>query len=89
VKLGWAPMPQYANWKMMASIAVLGGIGFTVSLFIANLSFDELGSHGLQLLNQAKLGIVAGSLIAGIGGFLMLHHFLPHENSPETDDVDE
>ena len=77
VKLHLAPMPQHANWKMLASVAVLGGIGFTVSLFIANLSFDEMGRHGLELLNNAKLGIVAGSLISGIGGFLLLHKFLP------------
>lgn len=77
VKLHLAPMPQYCNWKMMASISILGGIGFTVSLFIANLSFGSMGAHGLELLNNAKLGIVVGSLLAGVLGFMMLHHFLP------------
>ena len=77
VKLHLAPMPQYCNWKMKASISMLGGIGFTVSLFIANLSFGSMGAHGLELLNNAKLGIVVGSLLAGVLGFIMLHHFLP------------
>ena len=77
VKLHLAPMPQYCNWKMMASISMLGGIGFTVSLFIANLSFGSMGAHGLELINNAKLGIVVGSLLAGVLGFMMLHHFLP------------
>ena len=77
VKLHLAPMPQYCNWKMMASISMLGGIGFTVSLFNANLSFGSMGAHGLELLNNAKLGIVVGSLLAGVLGFMMLHHFLP------------
>ena len=77
VKLHLAPMPQYCNWKMMASISMLGGIGFTVSLFIANLSFGSMGAHGLELLNNAKPGIVVGSLLAGVLGFMMLHHFLP------------
>ena len=77
VKLHLAPMPQYCNWKMMASISMLGGIGFTVSLFIANLSFGSMGAHRLELLNNAKLGIVVGSLLAGVLGFMMLHHFLP------------
>ncbi len=77
VKLHLAPMPQYCNWKMMGSISMLGGIGFTVSLFIANLSFGSMGAHGLELLNNAKLGIVVGSLLAGVLGFMMLHHFLP------------
>ncbi|MDE6765572.1 MAG: Na+/H+ antiporter NhaA, partial [Duncaniella sp.] len=39
VKLGLAPMPEKADWKMMAAISMLGGIGFTVSLFIAGLNF--------------------------------------------------
>jgi NhaA family Na+:H+ antiporter len=77
IKLKLAPMPEMANWKMMASISMLGGIGFTVSLFIANLSFGSMGAHGLELLNEAKLGIVVGSLLAGILGFLLLHHYLP------------
>ncbi len=86
VKLHLAPMPQHSNWKMLASVAVLGGIGFTVSLFIANLSFDEMGQHGLELLNNAKLGIVVGSLLAGIGGFLLLHRFLPKTACDEPEE---
>lgn len=77
VKLKWAPMPEYANWKMMASIALLGGIGFTVSLFIADLSFGSMGAEGAWLLDHAKLGIVIGSLLSGILGFLFLHKTLP------------
>ncbi len=77
VKLGITPAPKGADWKMMAGIAALGGIGFTVSLFIANLSFDSATSTGLYLLNLSKLGIVAGSLIAGIIGILILRATLP------------
>ncbi len=77
VKLHLAPMPEHADWKMMASIAMLGGIGFTVSLFVANLSFAGGGAHGIELLNHAKLGIVIGSLLSGVIGFLLLHRFLP------------
>lgn len=89
VKFGLAPMPKYSDWKMLASISLLGGIGFTVSLFIANLSFNEAVAHGAELLNQAKLGIVIGSLIAGVGGYLLLHHFLPRESCPESTDSDD
>lgn len=77
VKLHLAPMPLRANWKMMASVAMLGGIGFTVSLFIANLSFAGMGVHGADLLNHAKLGIVVGSLVSGILGYLLLGRTLP------------
>ncbi len=77
VKLGWAPIPEGCNWKQMASVAVLGGIGFTVSLFIANLSFGTGDPYLSQLLNDAKLGILVGSLLAGVLGWLFLHITLP------------
>ncbi|MDE5929864.1 MAG: Na+/H+ antiporter NhaA [Muribaculaceae bacterium] len=77
VKLGAAPMPDHSNWKMMAAVSMLGGIGFTVSLFIATLTFNTADSHTVELLDHAKLGIVVGSLIAGIAGWLMLHLTLP------------
>ena len=86
VKLKLAPMPERSNWKMIASIAVLGGIGFTVSLFIANLSFDSSTANGAHLLDMAKLGIVVGSLVAGVGGFLLLHKTLPAEGTNNEDD---
>lgn len=77
VKLKWAPMPEGANWKQMASIAMLGGIGFTVSLFIANLSFNTGDPYHSQLLNDSKLGILAGSFLAGLLGWIFLHLTLP------------
>lgn len=83
VKLGLAPMPAHSNWKMIASIALLGGIGFTVSLFIATLSFGGTAAQA-DILNHAKLGIVAGSLLAGISGFIILHYTLPHTPAPDA-----
>lgn len=77
VKLRLAPIPEYTNWKMMAGVSLLGGIGFTVSLFIANLSFGAMGSTGAYLLDHAKLGIVVGSILAGVLGFIVLRHTLP------------
>jgi len=79
IKLKLAPMPYRSNWAMLASVAMLGGIGFTVSLFIANLSFGSMGAHGADLLNHAKLGIVVGSLLSGIIGYFMLNHTLPKQ----------
>ena len=61
VKLGLAPMPAHSDWRMMSAISMLGGIGFTVSLFIATLSFDASIPHQADLLAHAKLGIVCGS----------------------------
>ncbi|MCM1520493.1 MAG: Na+/H+ antiporter NhaA [Lachnoclostridium sp.] len=70
VKFGWAPMPENSSWPMMAGIAMLGGIGFTVSLFIANLTFGDAGE--MSLLNNAKIGIVIASLLAGVLGYFIL-----------------
>lgn len=72
VKLRLAPMPDHATWPMISGVALLGGIGFTVSLFIANLTFNPADEMQSQLLNIAKLGIVIGSLTAGILGYLAL-----------------
>ena len=86
VKLGAAPMPDHSNWKMMAAVSMLGGIGFTVSLFIAALTFNGADPHTVELLDHAKLGIVAGSLLAGVGGWLLLHVTLPKDAAPDEED---
>lgn len=79
VKLKLAPMPANASWAMLASVAMLGGIGFTVSLFIATLSFGS--PESIDLLNHAKLGIVIGSLLSGFIGFALLHKTLPRRQT--------
>lgn len=77
VKSGWLTMPERMNKKNLFGIALLGGIGFTVSLFIANLSYAGLPENGALLLNQAKLGIISGSVFAGICGYFVLRKTLP------------
>lgn len=79
ILLKWAPMPEGTNWWSLASVSLLGGIGFTVSLFIANLSFGAGDPISSELLNDAKLGILVGSLVAGILGWVALHFTLPKE----------
>lgn len=86
ILLKWAPMPRGASWLSLASVAMLGGIGFTVSLFIANLSFSGPGAHLAELLNDSKLGILVGSLLAGILGWVALHFSLPKEPQPDEND---
>ncbi len=77
ILLKWAPMPEGTNWGSLASVSLLGGIGFTVSLFIATLSFGAGDPISSQLLNDSKLGILVGSLLAGILGWAALHFTLP------------
>lgn len=74
-------MPKGMNWKNVAGVSLLGGIGFTVSLFIANLSF---GSSDEILLNQAKLGVLIGTILAGILGYVVLRYTLPKEEAEQT-----
>ena len=62
------------NWRSVAGVSLLGGIGFTVSLFIANLSFA--GGYP-DLLNQAKFGVLLGTTVAGISGYMVLNAILP------------
>lgn len=80
VKSGFTFMPQGMNWKNVAGVALLGGIGFTVSLFIANLSF---GTTYPVLLNQAKFGVLSGTLLAGILGYIVLYIVLPKGKQEE------
>lgn len=78
VKTGVTRMPFGMDWRNLAGVSLLGGIGFTVSLFISNLSFG--GGADAMLLNQAKLGVLSGSIISGILGFLVLNKVLPTQN---------
>src|SRR5690606_3807084 len=63
VKLGLATKPAGATWGQFAGVALLAGIGFTMSIFVAGLAFPDR-----HLLETAKAGILTGSLIAALGG---------------------
>ena len=67
VRLRLATLPAGVNWTALHGCAWLSGIGFTMSLFIANLAFA-----GSDLLDSAKVGILGGSILAGIVGTLVL-----------------
>lgn len=71
IKFGLAEKPDGVSWKIIYASGILAGVGFTMSLFIANLAFGES-----ELLNISKAGILTGSLISGIIGFIILKSFL-------------
>ena len=79
VRLKVVSLPAGADWKSFASVCVVCGIGFTVSMFIADLSYAGLGAEGAALLNQAKLGVLCGSVISAVLGCLLLNKTLPAE----------
>ncbi|MEG1545481.1 MAG: Na+/H+ antiporter NhaA, partial [Tannerellaceae bacterium] len=77
VRMGIVSMPKGMSKRNLLGVAMLGGVGFTVALFIANLSFDSSIAQGADLLNQAKLGVFSGSFISGVCGYLLLRKVLP------------
>ena len=70
-------LPSGASWQSFASVCVICGIGFTVSMFIADLSYAGLGTEGAMELGQAKLGVLLGSVISALLGSFLLNKALP------------
>jgi NhaA family Na+:H+ antiporter len=73
VRLGLTQLPTGVNVKVLCGAGCLAGIGFTMSLFIAGLAFKAQPEH----LNEAKLGVLAGSALSALLGSLLLWRFLP------------
>jgi NhaA family Na+:H+ antiporter len=71
VRLGLGRLPEGVDWKMLYGAALLGGIGFTMSLFIGSLAFVANPEGGAQIADE-RLGILLGSLLSGIVGYLYL-----------------
>ena len=78
IRLRLCIAPEGMTFRRLVSLSVLGGIGFTVSLFIANLSYDSPELVGL--LNEAKLGIFVGTILSGVVGYLLLSAIRPDED---------
>lgn len=72
VKLGITDLPANTRWVHILGIGLLGGVGFTMAIFISNLSIADA-----TLLQQAKLGILTASFVAGLSGYLLLRYTLP------------
>lgn len=76
IRLRLVSLPSGATWKSFASVCMVCGIGFTVSMFIAELSYSGLDSAA-ALLPQAKLGVLCGSVISALLGCYLLNKTLP------------
>ncbi|MEH6651877.1 MAG: Na+/H+ antiporter NhaA [Motiliproteus sp.] len=77
IQLGLARRPEGVNWMAMYGAALLCGVGFTMSLFIGSLAFEETS----RSLFDERLGVMIGSLICGIAGFLVLRSSLKEPGS--------
>ena len=67
VKAKIARLPEHVNWMHMLGAGILGGVGFTMAIFVANLAFEDAA-----MVTTAKVGILSASALAGVLGFLFL-----------------
>lgn len=82
IKLKMAELPSGAGWMHLYGLSVLCGIGFTMSLFIGGLAFQETGINNLF---DERIGIIAGSVISGIWGYLVLRYMCKDNTQAEED----
>ena len=80
IRLKLVSLPTGTTWQSFASVCVVCGIGFTVSMFISDLSYTGLGAAGDAMLGQAKLGVLLGSVISALLGCVLLNKTLPKES---------
>ena len=76
IRLGMAKLPDGASWGSLYGVAILSGVGFTMSLFIDTLAFENLPADTVFDFD-ARLGILIGSLASGVLGYIVLHRTLP------------
>lgn len=80
IKLGLAKLPSGATWQQLYGVATLCGIGFTMSLFIGSLAFEQYDS---AYLNSVKIGVLAGSFLSAILGSYIIHRSLKKTQTTE------
>jgi NhaA family Na+:H+ antiporter len=81
VKFRISKLPEGANWKHIAGVALLAGIGFTMSLFISGLAFDNP-----LFIDQAKYGILVASIVAGLLGTIVLKRIGKSEGGEQIEE---
>ncbi|MFI3281422.1 MAG: Na+/H+ antiporter NhaA [Rikenellaceae bacterium] len=72
IKFKLAEMPAAASWRMLFAVACLGGIGFTMSIFVDTLAF---GAVSAEFVDQGKIAILFGSLASALLGFILINIF--------------
>ena len=72
VASGLGRLPDSVTWLQVFGVSALAGVGFTMSIFIGELAFTDD-----NIINEAKLGVLIGSLVSGAIGYLILNRFLP------------
>lgn len=76
IKVGLARLPEGAGWGSLYGVSILCGVGFTMSLFVGSLAFENLPLDSKAIYDE-RLGIILGSLLSGVVGYVILHLTLP------------
>lgn len=79
IKAGIARLPEGANWGSLYGVSILCGVGFTMSLFVGSLAFENVMIDPAEIFDE-RLGIIVGSLLSGIVGYVVLYLTLPKAN---------
>lgn len=79
IKTGVARLPEGANWGSLYGVSILCGVGFTMSLFVGSLAFENVAIDPAAIFDE-RLGIILGSLLSGIVGYVVLNLTLPKTN---------
>lgn len=69
IKLGWAKLPEGSNWTMLLGVACITGIGFTMSLFIGSLAFENSIA---EYITENRIGILLGTVLSAVAGYLIV-----------------
>ena len=85
VKLGIVEKPPGCTWPEVWGVCILCGIGFTMSLFIGELAFEGTGDAARMLRDEAKIGILCGSLISAVVGYAILRMTTKHPEEAADD----
>jgi NhaA family Na+:H+ antiporter len=80
IRSGKGDLPEGVTWPQFWGMSCLAGIGFTMSLFVSELAFASE-----SLIANAKIGILAGSLVSAILGYVVLHFVLPRDGRVAKD----
>jgi len=81
-RLGLGSLPEGVTWRSLYGLSVLCGIGFTMSLFISSLAFEE---SSINTLGTDRLGVLAGTLVSAVWGYVALRMVLPPRPEGSTD----
>lgn len=76
IKLGLARLPDGAGWGGLYGVSILSGVGFTMSLFVGGLAFESMAVDIKEIFDE-RLGIILGSVLSGVVGYLVLQKTLP------------